>query len=63
MSFGGGKRKCLGDQLAKECIFTFTVGILKKFTLEKCEKEPPQTKLLPGTFYIPQKFKILFKKN
>jgi hypothetical protein len=48
--------------LAKECIFTFTVGILKKFTLQSEENEASM-KLLPGIIYTPKKFKILFNQN
>lgn len=33
VSFGQGKRRCLGEALARASLFTFTVGILQKYQL------------------------------
>lgn len=60
--FGSGKRRCLGEPLAKECIFTYTVEILKNFKLHACESALPKTKLLPGITYAPERFKVIFEK-
>lgn len=46
--FGSGRRKCLGDQLARACIYSFYVGILQSFKLIAVEAEYPSLKLLPG---------------
>lgn len=61
--FGLGKRRCLGDQLAKACIFTFFVGILQRFNLKKSENDPPCLKLLPGITLSPQPYKIVFERR
>ncbi|KAG5668813.1 hypothetical protein PVAND_016737 [Polypedilum vanderplanki] len=61
--FGAGKRRCLGDQLAKSCLFTFFVEILKEFSLEKCESDLPSNDLLPGMLLSPKPYKILFRKR
>ncbi|XP_070508546.1 probable cytochrome P450 305a1 [Chironomus tepperi] len=63
--FGAGRRKCLGDQLAKECIYKFFTGILDKFTLHKSDKEEdaPSMDLLPGIILSPKPYKIVFKQK
>lgn len=63
LSFGSGRRKCLGDALAKACIFTFYVGILQKFKLKSFEKEPPSLNLLPGITLSPKPYKVVFEKR
>ena len=63
LPFGAGRRKCLGDQLAKACIFTFYVGILQAFHLKIYEKEKPSMNLLPGITLSPQPYKIIFEKR
>jgi cytochrome P450 len=62
-SFGSGRRKCLGDALAKACIFTFFVGILQKFKLKPHEKEKPSLTLLPGITLSPKPYKVAFEKR
>ncbi|CRL00053.1 CLUMA_CG013340, isoform A [Clunio marinus] len=61
--FGAGRRKCLGDQLAKACIFTFYVGILQKFNLKSVENEFPSLDLLPGIILSPKPYKVIFEKK
>lgn len=61
--FGAGRRKCLGDSLAKQSIFTFYVGILQKFQLIPDEKEQPSLDLLPGITLSPRPYKIYFQKR
>lgn len=61
--FGAGRRKCLGDHLAKQSIFTFYVGILQKFRLIADDNEPPSLDLLPGITLSPRPYKIVFKKR
>lgn len=60
-TFGAGRRRCLGDQLARACIFTFFVGILQKFNLKKCQTSPPSLDLLPGIVLSPKPYKIIFE--
>jgi cytochrome P450 len=63
LSFGAGRRKCLGDALAKACIFTFYVGIIQKFKLKPFEKEFPSLELLPGITLSPKPYKVVFEKR
>ena len=62
-SFGSGRRKCLGDMLAKACIFTFFVGILQKFELKLSGEEIPSLELLPGITLSPKPYKVIFAKR
>lgn len=62
--FGLGRRRCLGESLARSCMFMFVVGILQKFTLHKVEgAEEPQLKLLPGITLSPKPYKVVFRKR
>lgn len=63
--FGLGRRRCLGESLARACMFTFFVGILQKFSLHSPvpanEFEKPTLKLLPGITLSPKPYKIIFQ--
>lgn len=62
VAFGQGRRRCLGENLARACLFTFFVGIMQKFRLEECHYcEKPSLKTLPGIVLTPQPYKVLFK--
>lgn len=63
LSFGSGRRKCLGDALAKACIFTFFVGILQKFKLKLHDAQQPSLDLLPGITLSPKPYKVVFEKR
>ena len=61
--FGLGRRRCLGDQLAKACIFTFFVGIMQRFNLKESKNNPPSLNLLPGITLSPKPYKIVFERR
>ncbi|XP_055528227.1 probable cytochrome P450 305a1 [Wyeomyia smithii] len=63
--FGLGRRRCLGELLARSCMFTFMVGILQKFTLHKTENgsDEPCLSLLPGITLSPKPYKIIFRSR
>ncbi|CAG9811746.1 unnamed protein product [Chironomus riparius] len=63
--FGTGRRRCLGDQLAKECIYKFFVGVLSEFSLFKSDnkEDMPSLDLLPGILLSPKPYKIIFKRK
>jgi cytochrome P450 len=63
LSFGAGRRKCLGDQLARHAIFTYYCGILQKFKLKTSEKDLPSLNLAPGITLSPRPYKIIFEKR
>ncbi|GLV31426.1 Cytochrome P450 305a1 [Carabus blaptoides fortunei] len=58
LNFGLGKRRCLGELLARQCIFIFFVGILRKYQICPVPNQVlPSTKPAPGIFLSPQKYK------
>lgn len=61
--FGTGRRKCLGDQLANECVYKFVAAILDEFTLHKSNKKEdlPKVDLEPGILMSSKPYKIIFK--
>lgn len=62
VAFGQGKRRCLGETLARGCLFTFIVGILQKFSIElPPDGKLPQHKPQPGLLTAPTPYEIVFK--
>lgn len=62
--FAQGKRRCLGEVLARACLFMFTVGILQKFNLKippggKC----PNKKTVNGLLTSPAPYEIVFQRR
>lgn len=61
MSFGQGRRRCLGESLARSCMFTFFVGILNKYKVQLPDGAAiPDRTLLPGIVLSPKPFKVMF---
>ncbi|CAG9771581.1 unnamed protein product, partial [Ceutorhynchus assimilis] len=61
LTFGLGKRKCLGDVLAKSCIFLFFVEILRKYKIEHhASWKKPTGKQTPGISMTPEKYRAKF---
>lgn len=64
VAFGQGKRRCLGEALARAALFTYLVGILQKFNVElPPDAERPSTKPLPGIMNSVQPYQVLFKRR
>lgn len=64
MPFGQGRRRCLGDSLARACMFTFLVGILQKYEVVKAVgKDPPSMDLLPGITLSPKPYFVEFRNR
>ncbi|XP_065079379.1 probable cytochrome P450 305a1 [Ochlerotatus camptorhynchus] len=61
--FGLGRRRCLGESLARACMFTFLVGILQKFSIHKADNcsDEASLKLLPGITLSPKPYKVVFE--
>ncbi|GLV42629.1 Cytochrome P450 305a1 [Carabus blaptoides fortunei] len=58
MNFGLGKRRCLGELLARQCIFIFFVGILRKYQICSVPNiKLPSFDPIPGITLSPQKYK------
>ncbi|XP_035913568.1 probable cytochrome P450 305a1 [Anopheles stephensi] len=66
MFFGIGKRRCLGEVLARACLFTFFVGVMQKFELLKpTEASDPEAEpsivLRPGITLSPKPYTVVFR--
>lgn len=58
MPFGFGKRRCLGESLAKANIFIFTATVLQHFNLKIPDGEgPPSTSCMDGVTPSPIPYK------
>ncbi|XP_060520854.1 probable cytochrome P450 305a1 [Cylas formicarius] len=56
--FGLGRRKCLGDSLAKTCIFIIFAEVLRRYSVEACA--PSTGKTVFGLTAAPEKYKAKF---
>lgn len=64
MPFGQGHRRCLGEALARSCIFTFFVGVLRQFDVQLPENAKlPDGNLLPGITLSAKPYQVLFKRR
>ncbi|XP_052848935.1 probable cytochrome P450 305a1 [Drosophila gunungcola] len=63
MPFGMGRRRCLGDALARACIFSFLVRIVQHFSIVLPAGETPSMVLLPGITLTPKPYKVQFVKR
>ncbi|XP_036326022.1 probable cytochrome P450 305a1 [Rhagoletis pomonella] len=60
MPFGQGRRRCLGDALARACLFSFLTKILHRYRIELCEEAMPSVVLQPGITLTPKPYKVRF---
>ncbi|XP_067644720.1 probable cytochrome P450 305a1 isoform X2 [Eurosta solidaginis] len=60
MPFGQGRRRCLGDALARACLFSFLTTIVHHFRIESDEAAMPSTRLQPGITLTPKPYKVRF---
>ncbi|XP_055604245.1 probable cytochrome P450 305a1 [Uranotaenia lowii] len=63
--FSLGKRRCLGDSLARVCFFVYFAGLMQRFQvyLPNGVSEYPSMKLMPGITYMPKEFQVSFKEK
>uniref|UniRef100_A0A182S610 Cytochrome P450 n=1 Tax=Anopheles maculatus TaxID=74869 RepID=A0A182S610_9DIPT len=69
LAFGQGKRRCLGETLARSCLFTFFVGVMKRFCLRKPKDDggmvdsdmAPSMVLKPGITLSPKPYHVVFQ--
>lgn len=62
MPFGQGRRRCLGESLARACLFTFFAGIMNRFEVHLQPGDlVPERKLLPGIVLSPKPYRVVFK--
>uniref|UniRef100_A0A1B6BXF9 Cytochrome P450 n=1 Tax=Clastoptera arizonana TaxID=38151 RepID=A0A1B6BXF9_9HEMI len=61
LQFGLGKRRCLGEVLARNFIFIFFTGILRNYSLQEIPGENrPSNKPIPGITLAPQPCNVRF---
>lgn len=64
MPFGQGKRRCLGEALARSCIFTFFVGVLRRFDVQQPkDANLPDINLLPGITLSATPYQVVFRRR
>lgn len=63
MPFGQGRRRCLGEQLARGCLFTFFAGILQRFDIRVDGNGKIDENLLPGITLSPKPYQVVFSKR
>ncbi len=57
--FGLGKRRCLGEKLARESVFCFFATLLQHFSLEKADKTAElSTEPVVGLTLSPKYFEV-----
>uniref|UniRef100_A0A8W7PWE0 Cytochrome P450 n=1 Tax=Anopheles coluzzii TaxID=1518534 RepID=A0A8W7PWE0_ANOCL len=68
LPFGQGKRRCLGETLARSCLFTFFVGVMKRFCLvgtdeasEDGTSMAPSLTLKPGITLSAKPYHVVFQ--
>ncbi|XP_058066124.1 probable cytochrome P450 305a1 [Anopheles bellator] len=66
MPFGLGKRRCLGETLARSCLFTFFVGVMRQFCLcrdpqAEGDEMAPSMVLKPGITLSPKPYHVVFQ--
>ncbi|XP_014283057.1 methyl farnesoate epoxidase [Halyomorpha halys] len=59
--FGLGKRRCMGEALAKTTIFLFLTSLMQKFRFRPISQELPPIKSLDGATISPASFRCLFE--
>ncbi|XP_050315796.1 probable cytochrome P450 303a1 isoform X2 [Anthonomus grandis grandis] len=55
--FGLGKRRCMGEPLARANVFLFTTSILQKFDIHMLPEYPPDMKIVDGVTPAPLHYK------
>ncbi|XP_063236595.1 methyl farnesoate epoxidase-like [Bacillus rossius redtenbacheri] len=62
LTFGLGKRRCLGEALARSCLFTFFAGILQRYQLLRAPgQQLPRDEPRPGLTMSPQPYSVLLR--
>jgi len=59
--FGLGKRRCLGEVLAKMTLYKFFTALIQKYEIVSGQSEPIIDTRVPGLVMAPTKYKLMFK--
>ncbi len=61
--FGVGKRRCLGEALARTQLFKFFTGLMQRYTIESGQAETLTDNAEPGFSSAPLRYKLKFKPS
>ena len=61
--FGIGRRKCLGETLARMTLFHFTVGMVRRFKIEAFPGDPLKVRRIDGITTAPSPFKLVLRQR
>lgn len=53
-----GRRRCLGEALARGCLFMFFAGVMQRFNVESSNGQMPPTKAVVGITSTPPVFAV-----
>lgn len=63
-NFFAGRRRCLGEILARQCLFLFFIGILRQYSVVKAEDaQLPSGIPLPGITLTPERYFAKFVRR
>ena len=60
--FGIGKRRCLGEVLAKMTLYKFFTALIQKYEIISGQSEPITDTRVTGLVMAPVKYKLIFKQ-
>ena len=60
--FGMGKRRCLGENLARMSLYKFFTSIIQRYEIVNGQEFTPRDEYFPGLVLVPQPYKLKFKK-
>ena len=61
--FGIGKRRCLGEVLAKMTLYKFFTALIQKYEIVSGQTEPISDTRVAGLVMAPEKYKLIFKQQ
>ena len=60
--FGIGKRRCLGESLARMSLYKFLTSLVQKYEIVSGQDSPIEDKYTTGFVLVPQPYKLKFRK-
>ena len=61
--YGMGKRRCLGEVLAKMTLYKFFTSLIQKYEIVNGQSEPISDTRVPGLVVAPLRYKLIFKEQ
>jgi len=60
--FGIGKRRCLGENLARMSLYKFFTSLIQRYEIVSGQDEPIEDKYTPALVLVPNTYKLKFKR-